>query len=646
MRPRTVSTLAALAALLTGYYWLFERDAAPWVTPTGAVFPRLQFADVEEVELAPGAFARAAGVPSDPILIRKVKDERGSWWEIVEPRVPANQPRVESIVWSLVELQRIHDVPAGGAAAVFAPEGPEVTVRFRTSQGEEHRLEVGRDHPDPALDLVHVRLDGEGLFLTRKAFHKNLNSRLDDLRSRSLIPIPRAEAVRLEVTGDPAIKKAIRRAEAGEDWRFEEPDLAPAGREAMALVLDELNAWKVETFVRDGPGDLAAFGLDPPRAVVALTDHRKKRVAVEVGGEAPEAGRLYVKWAGQPMVMTASEAPVKPLLRPAEILYSQFVLQLGASRIVEVEVAPVAGAGFTLRRTRSPPPPPVNPRSRTIPAESEEEAWQVEEAGGARYPGDVKRIHTLAGELAHLPVKKYIPARPEAGPFNGQAQPALEIRIRTDSGPGAALSLGRPVDPGEERQSIAYVTAEGEQFVFQVITRLLDELPRGGVRFRDRFIPAPSPSDVYSLEVTRRTPSGERQWSLGRVAEVWRLPDDGKLKASRPPDRDLVEAVVRRLGREVLSAIEWMPAGTDLASRELGEDSFRTRIHVRARGEKPYSQRLYLGAPSGVEGAEGARWARIDLPELKDLPFLLPLEVDQKINELVEHLEGITTREE
>src|SRR5688572_11903394 len=143
MGARTVLVLFVVAVLLSGYVYLFERDAADWEGPIGVAFPGLQYADLEEIELRHGAFAEAAGVPSGPIVLKREKDGERLWW-IEKPRVPAFNPRAESIGYSLAELQIISRVPPGTEEKIFDARGPEVTVRFRTRTGKEHRVEMGK----------------------------------------------------------------------------------------------------------------------------------------------------------------------------------------------------------------------------------------------------------------------------------------------------------------------------------------------------------------------------------------------------------------------------------------------------------------------------------------------------------------------
>ncbi len=175
MTWRTNVKLLAIAVALTLYVRFFENDRAPWEN-LGRVFPSLEPIDVVEVAIShPAAAADSEhGADVRPILLRheKFENELPRWW-IVEPfRFPAFYPRVQGIVYELVDLVRVTEVE--GEAKIFST-APVSRVRFKTRSGEETIIEVGRDHPDTTLDFCYVRVNGE-VFVTRKAFRKNLRA--------------------------------------------------------------------------------------------------------------------------------------------------------------------------------------------------------------------------------------------------------------------------------------------------------------------------------------------------------------------------------------------------------------------------------------------------------------------------------------
>ena len=652
MGPRTVCILLIAAGLLTAWYALFERE--PLGQKTGPVFPQIAFADVEEMELIPGASSQSIMASAPPVLLRK--DPSGQW-RIVRPDVAAHIPRVESILWGIVDLQKIAALASSEGSSAFDPAGPEATVRLKTRSGEEHRVAVGRDHPNTAFDLCYARLDDKDLFLTRKAFKKNLHSRLDDLRSRALFPVPRESAVRIEVLGEPLARKSVRREEGGDGWRFDEPEPAQAGRDEIARVLDDLNAWQVDSFVRDEDGDLKPYGLDPPRTVIALTDRQGRRTAVEIGGAAHEKGRIHVRWSGKPFVMTAVEAPVLELERPAENLYSKYVIQLGAAEIVAVVVSPGGSGspgGFTLRRAGSKPeaqgakktPRPEKKRPESLDGPP---AWEIVEPGKEPFAGDADRLRGILETLQLLLVKRYIPQpKGDLPPETGLGSPLLRLEVSTDAGARHILTIGRPAQGSDEAtQGILYIAVEGEPFYYQVkrTATIPEDLLKGPVWFKNTRISKLDPENLREFEITLRTEAGERTWTLGRPDDAWTFWADGDFipVEGKSLNQKLVKNVVALLGKEAFRVDSWRSGEMDFAARKIAGDRFQIRISLmEVTGAPSGFQRLFIGQEEAVEGIAIGNWARVNAPGLADLPFILECQAVRVFQDLADHLQEIT----
>jgi uncharacterized protein DUF4340 len=641
MRPRSVGALAAAAAVLTGYVVLFERD--PDRPAIGPVFPRLAFSDIQEIELTAGQTSRAPGVVAAPVRVFKKED--GSWW-IEKPAVAAHIPRVESIAYSLVELQRIADLDIAGAGAVFDAGGPEEVVRFRTRSGEKHRLEVGKDHPDAVFDLCYVRLDGQKLFLTRKSFKKNLQSRLDDLRSRALFPIPRDRVAKLEVSGEEGAAKSLHRVGPSGDFRFDLPAPAPASREKIARVLDDLNSLRAESFIRDEPGDLAPYGLERPRLTIALTDRDGARTAIEVGADAPAKGQVYVRWADRPFVMTAGRAVVTELERPAEQFYSEYVLQLGAEDITEVSVkfSTPERKDFTLRRSAAAEPEgAASPARKRAGQPAGPPRWRIEESDAPPRPADLDRLAILTSALKYLAIKRYIfPPGGAPGPAGAPPAAGVAVDLRTDAGGRYSLIFRTAVVPVEEASpGLNEVTSGDDPVVYRVLTRIPEELARGSGWYRNRRISQLDGEGLQEFEVSIREDSVERSWSLGKLGDHWAL-DDSATPSEKLDDK-LARKVAALLSREDFQVEEWAPAATDLAAREIEDSRYRVRITLTrmADGHRGFT-RLYLGQPNQEGGNTVTYWCRVNDPDLEKLPFLIDAARGRAILDLVDHLKEIT----
>ena len=665
MQRRTVLLLAALAVGLTAYAYLFEREQPFWNPAVGQTFPRLELTDIDAIELrVPPAFPGAPGVRETIRLSRKREGEEQGWW-LEGPPFPAHLPRVESICFALVELQTIADVPPSDAATAFDPGGPEIEVLFRANRSGAHRVEIGRDHPE--LDLLYARIDGQKLILARREVRSGLHASLGELRSRALLPVPRAEAVRLEVAGDERWRKEIRREGSSPAWRFASPEPALADQKLFHELLDELNAWRIEAFVRDEEGDLAAVGLATPRLSVALSSAGGRRFVVLVGSEVPASDPkskklVYVKWEGRPHVMTAAASVVAILERSAENFYTPFVLPLSPEEITEVRVAPgddLGGGAFSLRRKAPLAGDEGNTKAAT-PSATPPPGWEARfpSPGGteAVLDADADHVRHFLDDLTHIAIQRYVSRPSEAVLPDVKGPVAARIEVVLGSGTIRRLTVARPSDDAEAKKGAAQVLLDGEPFLFQVVTPLFPDLLGGGARWRSGRISSLDPETLLAIEIASpdraaaaNTDGGAlRVWNLGRPSDTWQLASSGdfRLKPDQGIDDALVRRLVRALSREEFRVQEWRPEETALETREVAPGAYRVRLRfdpAPSNGRAGFEY-LYLGAPLQIDGATLGYWARVDTLELRALLFLLEPSLSKEILGLVEHLEAVTER--
>ena len=83
---------------------------------------------------------------------------------------------------------------------------------------------------------------------------------------------------------------AIERKQGEVDWYLKSPLEGITDRVLMATLLDELNSWRIETFLSDDLKNSADYGFDAPRLTVALT--LSDGQAVFGVGKAVQAGTM------------------------------------------------------------------------------------------------------------------------------------------------------------------------------------------------------------------------------------------------------------------------------------------------------------------------------------------------------------------
>ncbi len=646
MTWRTNAKLLALAVGLTLYYRFFEQDAAPWER-LGQVFPNLQSTELVEIELSrPAEEADAAhGADTRPIILRyeKVEGDLVRWW-IVEPiRFPAFHPRVQGIIYELVDMARVAEVD-GDTTRVF-DGAPVLRARFRTRAGRETVVEVGRDHPDTSLDFCYVRVDGE-VFVTRKEFRKNLRASLSELRSRSLLPVSPQDVAAFTIRSGGMPATSVLKEEDTQLWRLIEPLRALADREITEALLTDLNSWAIVDFVSDtarAAGDLETYGLASPRCALTVKATDGRVVTLEIGRDTKEAARpededslVYVRHATLPHVFTASSAPLKELSRPAEEFRSRYVFDLQVAEVEairgEVLSGPGEGRKFSARRLEI----SLDERRDGRSDDSGPYVWQVEDPERSEsFRGDRELIESLLADLRKLRVEKFLGAS-ELDP-GGLDTPRARVTLELDSGRAVQLLLGNhSTDPLDQGANVYYASRPGEEGGYLLMTRLPLILAEGADAFRERRISTVEPASVVEVQIRH----AGKAWSLMRPPgeKDWSLPAD-TVAPGMKVKVDLLDDLCTQFQRDLFRVVRYLPDERDLDARDLAP----ARAHwiVSLRESDGDAQRLYIGRP--VDGSRPleyyARFDREGIPV-----FTLEQDIPDSLGRIHAHLQAITVR--
>lgn len=642
MRWRMNLALLVVASLLTVWVLVFEEDRTVF-EPAGKVFPRLEPSDFVELELSVRASEVSSGQPEPPIRLEK----RGEYeWWLVEPiEYPGLLPRVQGLIWEIVDMVQVATVAPDSPAFsdAIAPEGPRLSVRFRTSEGAEHRFEIGRDYPDERLDYLYLRVDGEQVHVTRKKLLQNLNVRVRDLRQRALFPIAPPDALRLAVEGPPGeLRFAVARESTSAPWVFEgDPDLESTrvDRELLEAVLGEVNAWRVDGFVDDTGEDLAEYGLESPRYRIRARHARGFEIELDVGRRFEEGGVpfVYVTRTGRVGVVRAEEGPISWLETGPEELRTRHVFDFASAEAREVVAT---GKGRRLRLVRRAVSDEDRERGRV--RTSDDEVWLVGGADGSdEWVADRPLVGRAIAELREMLIQEFLP-RAEGPPAPEEFPVRVELEL--DDGRRLTLYIGEHSDAERDRDFEVYTAARStDPSRFLVETDWPRRLELGPFVFRDREISSLDPRAVFEVEVS----AGDESWWLGRIPrEDWSLRTTRPLREGRELDQTLIHEVVRGLGERTFRVREFVP---DLPPERYESVGIGRRVHrlsVRlgnVEGDYSGFRRLWIGERADTErapdGGPELYYARTDTTSS---PFLLEAELPDGVERLVDHLRDVT----
>jgi hypothetical protein len=462
--------------------------------------------------------------------------------------------------------------------------------------------------------------------VTRKDFRKQLTVTLEELRSRTLVPVNLTDAVGLSVSGEARFEKTVERVGDSNQWRLRKPLDALADREFMETLLIELNAWKVATFVKDdakSKEDLAPYGLAQPRATAVVQPRDGSAVLLEIGAEVSgkvegKAPPVYLKHAGQPFVFTAGSEPLERLFKDAETYRSRYIYDLGLEEIVRLR-AEGGGHAFEVGSTSK-------------------GAWDVKDpATGESFPGDSKEIQDLIVSLRKLLIQKFVAADVKAEDA-GLSPPWGRLEFETAGQAKYSLLLGGPSrDPDFKGVEARYVARPGEPGFYIIFANVAVLLEEGAHSLRKRDISVLDPTQLLEFEVRE----GERSWTLGRIpGEQWTLSSDTPILPKKNLDVSLVDDLLLALRSDRFRVDAYLPGLKDYGAHGLELSAPRKAVVFLSPEAAAGFRKLVVGDRALGSSPEQVR-ARTDATGVP--PFLLAESaVPRSLDALILHLKDIT----
>ena len=654
---KTTLSLVVVSVLISMYVYYFEQDAPDWEPK--AYYSNLLSRDIVEMEFIPGS-AILATKKEKPVRVllrhQRLTEKDLPRWHIVEPvAFEVFFPKVEGILRALHELRTLGPVSPEDVEASFGDQ-TFMTIRFKTRDGVERRLEIGRPHPIENMDLVAVRADGEDAFHTVGGFKRSLDVTLEGLRSRALIPVPAEKMVRVEVQrpGE-GTGFTLERQVGSVEWRFQAPHAGVADPELVLELLNGLNSWRIETFVENSVEDPNEYGFDEPRMIFSLTERKGdgagREFRYEIAddpGDTLETHEVYVRDPRRSFVFSSRSDVVAELERPAEELRNRYLLSLGASRIVEVGAAVRNSLDDdrSMRRFRvwDAEEELTDARPGMPKEHGEFVGWKVQDDHlDRRFRADRSVTSSVVLGLSRFPIARYMddPSHPVVQSLrDGQLSVALELEIQTETTLKRTLKF-YPVPEGKDFNANSFlVERDGTDEIVLVNTLLHEDLSAGGIYFRDRNISGIDSASVQSFEVWN---SSGRVWSLARIGDSWRVgeTDSVTMLPGKGLDETLVNAAVRGLSQGFFRVEGFLPDAKDEAQLEIVPGRWLAMIHLTEVAHAEGFTRVIVGARR--ERSPGQEYYG-KLDSVPDMPVLLANDLVGRFIELVDHLESVTKR--
>lgn len=493
MRTKVTLILLFLNVALFFFIFRFERQ---WRTEDSWREARrrvlgVEAADIRSLEIAGGG--------------RKLTlARRGDAWFVTQPfDWPANTIAVSRIVTELQLLEHetsfyVRDlVKNGQSLADYGLDQPKLVVTFTSGGGEVG----GADTPpkttvlrlgDSTKDGVRLYLlspDGERIHVVSQSLAHSLALTFDEIRSDAIFTIPVFEAKSLNLQTAAPASLRIRLRRDGSRWTFETPIIARASKTATELVVSDLGALRVKTFVTQNPP--STLPVDKPSLRISLEGNNRRETLVL--GDALGTTAIPQSAATQPDIEYYAQLDGRPALFtvaiPARLKEKLDLAQdkLRETRLLEFDTAAVTAITLT-----APNQPPVTlQRLETGASSTEQAAWQIVlRSDGAKgpqtLPADRAAVARLLEQLSLLSAKKFQSDAPrdadlEAWGFN---RPEREVSVTLPGAAPQTLQIG----VAAQRDALAYARLAISPSIYAVDADILREMPVAPRAWRDRVL--------------------------------------------------------------------------------------------------------------------------------------------------------------
>ncbi len=455
MTGRTTLVWVAIAAVLLGYVYFFERPKLGEAERAEAETNRVWSLGFDAVHALQVPLERGGNA-------RVVRDDASrTGWMLEEPLIyPADRSVIDGLIASLqtIDFQGAFDASELDPASFGLGSEREV-IRVWEGEGTRELYLGGRT---PAGTEVYASLseDPSRVMMLEDWKASGIKPRLERLRDRQFFFLDPNDVVELEVwIGDERVIAATH--DPDSDWQITYPEALPADQERLTRLAQDFYLARASQFV-DEPTALASYGLDHPVAKLIFSTANESTTLVLGSG----VGHTFVRVGEQKLLFETQERLLKNLPTDAFAFRFKDVIKLDPDRITRLRLE------YPREKLR-------------FSFELDEGQWVPEEDD---MPIDALRIEDLRYivedlDASALETEKDLDAL-------GLAEPSAKlIAYDKDDQELAWLALG-----DERDGSIAARSSQSDQ-LWRVPSVVSDDMPLNAADFRREFAVTDEPVD-------------------------------------------------------------------------------------------------------------------------------------------------------
>lgn len=363
MNFKTTLILLALLVVVGGYWFLFEYGQAPPSAPAGEDEDqpgRPLLAEAPDKTAIQRITIQRRGSDQPVVLAR----EQGQWQQVKPVRFPLKQSAVDQLISDMQSLRYLEALTPGGDGPKLASaslDEPRAVVTFKT-EGQTVTLKLGDRYAGGMAYLM--RGSDKSLYTVPRDFHDAiLDQGVADWRQTQLAGPQASGAARISLRnkhGDMTLAKT--------DGQWSLNQNQRASQSTVSELADAVRNASIQSFEADRPEDMSLYGLNEPRARIALkpagaatqpkdNEQATPSTVLEIGSATSledDPSAYFATWRqgelGKGVVFKVNAATLDSLTKTADDLRDPRIVTAEAQEVTRLKVDRTNQADIDVKR--------------------------------------------------------------------------------------------------------------------------------------------------------------------------------------------------------------------------------------------------------------------------------------------------------
>ena len=373
-----------------------------------------------------------------------------------------------------------------------------------TLAGEDKPVELLFGKDTAVEGKLYVKLaDDKRVFVIANELKSQISRKVDQFRDRRLSELTTAQINKA------AIKTAageIELAKKNDHWSLTKPFQARGDDARIGDLLSQITTARIESFVADS-GNLVAYGLQDPRAAVALFSEGSEQPTVLQIGDNPKdekaKDQAYAKLSTRDAVMILPKSIERLLRIQPNDLRDKNLLRVDADIVDRITIEGAGHEKIVLARSGE---AWVRKADKDLPINSTEAARMLNELR-------LQQVTKFESDVA-TDLEEY-----------GLSQPAVKVTLSSYASENTAETKAgeKPIVTvlfGKVEGDSVYAKLDDEPFIVSVPKTILDSIFTDSIQWQELTIYKLKPEEIVAMDVTK---GDEPTVSLEREKDKWKL---------------------------------------------------------------------------------------------------------------------------